>query len=185
MTTPASNIFDCARSASPRIPDSVLTRQDDGPPTPHTPAELAKLLELLRAAGAINISIGHGRHPASIAAAQALTQEWEPSGGTVLTVADWPADAASWLRPAQRLTRHGPDAWVIADTPSGTAQLARRLKHQNTWSATRTFAFASVASKDLAGLAGPGTLGGLTGPTATGLTWRLEVDGQMSIGESE
>lgn len=178
MTPPAVSIGDWARGgASPRIPDSVLASRDDEVPAQHTAAELAIMLKLLRAARATDISIGHGRHPASIAAAQALTHEWENSGGTVLTVTDWPRNAASWLRPAQRLTRHGPDAWVIADTPAGTAQLSRRLAQQNTWSSARTFGFASADGVNLAGLAGPGILEGLTGPTETGLTWRLEVDG--------
>lgn len=111
--------------ASPRIPDGTLARYPAAaqPPRRHTAAELARLLQMLHAAGASTIAIGHGRHPASAAAAQALAATWTGEG-TVLTVTDWPDTAASWLRPARRLTASQPDAWVIADTPAGCAQLA-------------------------------------------------------------
>ncbi len=71
---------------------------------------------MLRQSGADTIAIGHGRAPASITAAQALHVAWIAAGGTVLTALDWPATAASWLRPARRLTTGNPDAWIIADT---------------------------------------------------------------------
>ena len=64
------------------------------------------------------------------------------------------------------------DAWVIADTPAGFAQLARRLAEQPDWSPARTFAFANLADPDLVALAGP-VLSGLSGATASGEVWHL------------
>jgi hypothetical protein len=180
-----------AAGASPRIPASWLACRPRAsqPPAGHTAAELAELLQLLRAARATTIAIGHGRHPASAAAAQALADAWTGAdrtvpdagrtGGTVLDVISYPADAASWLRPARRLARGQPDAWVIADTPAGCAQLARRLAGQPGWAAARTLGFASVATADLIPLAGPGFLDGMTGATPAGGTWRIE-DGQLT-----
>lgn len=152
---PLFSIAGCGNGASPRIPDEVIARhpKEAAAPAAHTAAELAQLLRLLRLSRTISIAIGHGRDPASRSAAGELAREWETSGGTVLAVIDWPANAASWLRPAQRLTRVGPDAWVIADNPAGTAQLGRRLANQQDWSASRTLGFASVANDNLATLA--------------------------------
>jgi hypothetical protein len=207
-----------APGASPRIPASWLARcpRAGQPPASHTAAELAALLHLLRAARASTIAIGHGRHPASAAAAQALADAWTETtqtvpdtaraagtvpdaaraagtvpdaaqtagtvpdaaqtAGTVLAVVSYPADAASWLRPARRLARNQPDAWVIADNPAGCAQLARRLAGQPGWAAARTLGFASVATADLISLAGPGLLDGMTGATPAGATWSIEND---------
>ena len=213
--------------ASPRIPASWLARcpRAGQPPAGHTAAELAALLQLLRAARATTIAIGHGRHPASAAAARALADAWtgatrtepdagrsgatraepdagrtgatraepdagrtgatrtEPNagraGGMVLDVVSYPPDAASWLRPARRLARAQPDAWVIADNPAGCAQLARRLAGEPGWAAARTLGFASVASVDLVDLAGPGLLDGMTGATPAGGTWRIDA-GQLT-----
>jgi hypothetical protein len=165
-----------AIGVSPRIPASWLARcpRASQPPAGHTAAELARLLQLLRAGRAAAIAIGHGRHPASAAAARALAAEWTAAGGTVVDVISYPADAASWLRPARRLADGQPDAWVIADNPAGCAQLARRLAGQLGWAAARTLGFASVATADLIPLAGPGLLDGMTGPTPAGGTWRIE-----------
>ena len=204
-----------AAGASPRIPASWLAcRPRAGqPPAAHTAAELAALLQLLRAARATTIAIGHGRHPASAAAARALADAWtgstgtepdagrtgatgtepdagrtgatraEPdagrTGGMVLDVVSYPPDAASWLRPARRLARAQPDAWVIADNPAGCAQLARRLAGEPGWAAARTLGFASVATADLVDLAGPGLLDGMTGATPAGGTWRIDA-GQLT-----
>jgi hypothetical protein len=179
-----------ASGASPRIPASWLARcpRASQPPAGHTAAELAALLQLLGAARATTVAIGHGRHPASAAAARALADAWTGAtrtapdaartgtGGTVLDVISYPANAASWLRPARRLARGQPDAWVIADNPAGCAQLARRLAGQPGWAAARTLGFASVATADLISLAGPGLLDGLTGATPAGGTWRIEDD---------
>ncbi|HEY3954931.1 MAG TPA: hypothetical protein VGM53_16280 [Streptosporangiaceae bacterium] len=160
--------------ASPRIPDAALARCPGAgrPPRPHTAAELARLLRMLHTAGAASIAIGHGRHPASAAAARVLAAAWAGGPGTVLATASWPATAASWLRPARRLAAGRPDAWVIADTPAGCAQLAMRLTGQPGWAPARTFGFASLASPDLITLTGT-ALTGMTGPTASGGIWRI------------
>ena len=164
-----------AAAASPRIPACRLARYPRAtqPPGRHTAAELARLVQLLQAAGAGSIAIGHGRHPGSVAAAGSLAAVWAETGGTVPGTVSYPADAASWLRPARRLAALDPDTWVIADNAAGLAQLSRRLAGQPGWAAGRTFAFASAASADLIPLAGPGTLTGLAGATADGGTWRL------------
>jgi hypothetical protein len=165
-------------SRSPRIPDHTLARYPSAvtPPGQHTSAEIARLLTMLRHAGADTIAIGHGRAPASIAAAQALQASWTTAGGTVLIIVDWPAAAASWLRPARRLTAGNPDAWIIADTVAGCAQVVRRLAEQPNWAPTRTVGFAGLASPDLVALTAPTSLAGMTGATATGQTWRVGPD---------
>ena len=115
---------------SPRIADDVVARyQRAQPAAPHTAAELDTVMRLLRGVKAHSIAIGHGREPASIASARALADAWTCAGDPtrppcVLRIVGWPANAASWLRPAQRLLATCPDAWVIADTPTGFAQLA-------------------------------------------------------------
>lgn len=166
-----------ASTVSPRVPARTLAccPQASVPPAAHTAAELARLLQLLQAARAAAISIGHGRHRASAAAARALAAAWTQRGGTVLEVISYPADAASWLRPARRLTSGQPDAWAIADSPAGCAQLSRRLAGQPGWTPARTVGFASVATADLIALAGPGLLDGMTGATAAGDAWRIEA----------
>jgi hypothetical protein len=160
---------------SPRIADDVLARHPAASraPAAHTAAELARLSQLVRAAGVGGVAIGHGRHPTSVAAAEAFVDAWTAGGGTVLAVVDWPSEAASWLRPARRLTSCHPDGWVIADTPAGCAQVSRRLAAQPEWSASRTFGFGSLASADLVALAGAATLTGMTGATGSGGTWRV------------
>jgi hypothetical protein len=167
-------------AVSPRIPARTLAcyPQASVPPAAHTAAELARLRRLLRAAHATTIAIAHGRHPASAAAAHALAAAWPEIGGAVLGIVSYPADAASWLRPARRLAAGGADAWVIADNPAGCAQLLARLAGQAGWAPARTFGFASVATTDLIALTGPGILDGLTGPTATGDAWRID-DGRL------
>ena len=165
-------------SSSPRIPDHTLGRYPSAVTLPgkHTGAELAALLRMLRQAGADTIAIGHGRAPASVVAARALQAAWTAAGGTVLGIVDWPAAAASWLRPARRLTAGNPDAWIIADTVAGCAQVVRRLAEQPNWAATRTVGFAGLASPDLIALTTPTSLAGMTGATATGGTWRVGPD---------
>src|SRR6266849_4079023 len=128
---------------------------------------------MLRASRAETIAIGHGRHTASAGAADALAAAWTAGAGQVLAVVDWAAAAASWLRPAQRLAGSQPDAWIMADTPAGCAQLASRLTGQPGWTPGRTFGFASVATPDLLALTPPGALAGMTGATAAGGSWRI------------
>jgi hypothetical protein len=66
-----------------------------------------------------------------------------------------------------------PDAWILADTPAGCAQLVGRLTGQPGWTPGRTFGFASVATPELLALTPPGALAGMTGATAAGGSWRI------------
>ncbi|MFJ2775896.1 hypothetical protein [Kitasatospora sp. NPDC087315] len=157
-------------------------------PGPHTAAELAALLRLLTGGRARlhTVTVGHSRDDASRAAARAFTEAWlDLPGRSVLAVVDWPEQAASWLRPARRLTAPAPDAWVLAAAPLGWAQLARRLGREPGWRAWHTFGFASLASlASLAepravALAGQGALDGLRGASADGGTWEI-ADGRLT-----
>ncbi|MFB7632173.1 hypothetical protein ACFC0M_14640 [Streptomyces sp. NPDC056149] len=151
-------------------------------PAPHTPAELAALMALLTAPRARigSVVVGHGRDAASVAAGAAFVEAWEARGGAVLAAVDWPETAASWLRPARRLTAQRPDAWVIAAAPYGFVQLARRLRHSTDWDPARSFAFAALHDPRVPALAGPGALHGLRGALPDGGTW--EVRGDWVVG---
>lgn len=165
------------------MPDSPLIGADDlvvhgadlttEPGAPHTVAELDALIGLLTAPRSRihSVAVGHSRDEASHAAASAFADAWTARGGAILAVVDWPESAASWLRPARRLTAGLPDAWVVAATPLGFAQLARRLRHSTTWDPARTVAFASLLDSRVPALAGPDTVRGLRGATAEGGTW--------------
>ncbi|MEV7217983.1 hypothetical protein AB0O31_33430 [Kitasatospora cineracea] len=145
-------------------------------PAPHTDAELAALLRLLaghRRPRLHTVTVGHSRDAVSRKAAEAFAQAWLAAGHAVLAVVDWPEQAASWLRPAHRLTDPGPDALVIAAAPLGWAQLARRLAHSTPWHPERTFGFASLAEPVAVALAG-NVLDGVRGAHADGGTWRIE-----------
>lgn len=159
--------------SSPRIPDAVIERlaTSAAAPHPHTDAELERVLDLVGTAS--TVTLGHGRHPASRAAAEAFTQAWEGPGHVVLDTITWPARAASWRRAALRLTGGNPDVLVVADTPSGWAQVARRLATDHGWDPTRVVGFASVGHVELVELLGPRTMVGMLGATASGDTWTL------------
>lgn len=164
------------RSRSPLIESGELTAYGDLPqPFPHTDAELAALVGLLtRPRPRIEtVTVGHSRDAAARAAADAFATVWEGRGGKVLAVVDWPETAASWLRPARRLTGGLPDAWVIAAAPVGFAQLARRLRYGTDWDPARTVAFSSLQDARVPALAGVDTLHGLRGATADGGTWEV------------
>ncbi|RBQ18901.1 hypothetical protein DP939_17025 [Spongiactinospora rosea] len=154
------------RPRSPLIPVARAVR-----PAPHTAAELAALLDLLRVQRPRieAVTVGHGRDPASVAAAGAFADAWTGMGLHVLAVVDWPEEAASWLRQARRMVAGDPDAWVVAAGAPGWAQMSRRLRHSTAWRPERTFGFASAARGVAA--AGPGTLLGLRGATAGGEVW--------------
>jgi hypothetical protein len=158
---------------SPRIPDAVIKRLATSAAVPHlhTDAELKRVLDLVGAAS--TATLGHGRHPASRAAAQAFALAWERTGRDVLDTVAWPAQAASWRRAAHRLTSGNPDVLVVADTPSGWAQVARRLAADHGWDPTRVVGFAGVGHVELVTLIGPRTMVGMTGATANGDTWTL------------
>ncbi|MFD7500744.1 hypothetical protein [Streptomyces sp. NPDC059850] len=119
------------------------------------------------------VAIGHSRDTASRAAAEAFAAAWQARDGRVLATVDWPESAASWLRPARRLTAGEPDAWVMAAAPLGFVQLARRLRHSTDWGPARTVAFAALRDSRLPALTGPDTLHGLRGATAEGGTWAV------------
>jgi Periplasmic binding protein len=163
---------------SPRIPEHTLAHYPNSVRSTrrHTAPELSRMVEMLKQAGADYITIGHGRHPASVSAARALHAAWTTAGGSALDRVDWPGTAASWLRPARRLTAGDPDAWVLADSIAGCAQVLRRLAQQANWTPARAVGFAGLASDDLVALAAPISLAGMTGPTATGGTWRIGDD---------
>ncbi|MEV5572354.1 hypothetical protein AB0L06_20100 [Spirillospora sp. NPDC052269] len=164
-----------ARRERPGSP-LIRTVEPTVPPTPHTDAELATLITLLTRLVSRTglLSVGHSRDEASREAARAVADAWTERGGRVLTVVSWPEEAASWLRPAARLTTPRPDAWVMAAALPGFAQLARRLRHSTDWDPARTFAFASLQDARLPALAGPGVLDGLRGATADGGTWDVD-----------
>ncbi|MET9323011.1 hypothetical protein ABZX75_22850 [Streptomyces sp. NPDC003038] len=162
--------------ASPVIgPTAAAAYGEPLMPAPHTPAELTALMGLLTQSEAPieTVVIGHGRDSASVGAAAAFAAAWRARGGHVLDTVDWPESAASWLRPARRLTRQTPDAWVVAGAVLGWAQMSRRLRHSTDWDAARTFAFASLNDSRLPALAGPRVLDGLRGATANGGTWEI------------
>jgi hypothetical protein len=97
--------------------------------------DLDRALDLLRRMDATLVAVGHGRDERSVATANAFLARWDRE---IAVVVDWPASAASWLRPAQRLTAAEPDAWVIADTPTGWEPIARRLRESPGWDPMRT-----------------------------------------------
>lgn len=170
---PHPTIFET--TASPRISDRILAghRTAARPPELHTAAEVGAIVALLEIAQASTVAIGHGRYETSTATASAVADAWVSAGGSVVDVVDWPAVAASSLRPARRLVHCAPDAWVIADTPAGFAPLARRLAAEPGWMATRTFGSASLDSAELIQLAGHAVVSGLSGASSEGGTWRF------------
>ncbi|MCX5323042.1 hypothetical protein [Streptomyces sp. NBC_00120] len=171
-----NNLSDRESSRSPLISPVDLAAHGDLPrPCPHTDAELAALMRLLTPPKSRieNVAVGHGRDAASRAAADAFVTAWTARGGKALTIVNWPESAASWLRPATRLTAGLPDAWVVAAAPLGFAQLARRLRHSTDWDPSRTYAFASLGDSRLPALTGPDLLHGLRGATADGGTWEV------------
>ncbi|MET9464297.1 hypothetical protein ABZY44_05620 [Streptomyces sp. NPDC006544] len=121
----------------------------------------------------MTVVVGHGRDGASRSAAAAFTEAWRARGGQVLAVVDWPESAASWLRPARRMTEQSPGAWVVTGALTGWAQMSRRLRHSTDWDPARTFAFAALHDPRLRTLAGPDAVRGLRGATAQGGTWEF------------
>ncbi|MEE4419350.1 ABC transporter substrate-binding protein [Streptomyces bugieae] len=144
-------------------------------PAPHTEVELAALIGLLTGhrSRIRSVAVGHGRDGSSRAAAQAFTAAWQALGKDVLAVVDWPEHAASWLRPARRLTAQTPDAWVLAGAPAGVAPLLRRLRRSTDWDPARTVGFASLGTPRLVELARADTVHGLRGASRDGGTWDL------------
>ncbi|MCF4140922.1 ABC transporter substrate-binding protein [Streptomyces sp. Tue 6430] len=161
---------------SPRLLPEALSDYAPWPAVrPHTGRELARLLALLEGCGfrGAGVALGHGRDAASKDAAAAFADAWQRSGGQLAAVADWPEDAASWLRQARRLTRPEPDAWVVAAGSAGWVQMSRRLRHSTDWDPRRTFGFASAGDSRVVTAAGPGVLDGMRGATADGRLWTI------------
>jgi hypothetical protein len=167
-----------------REPESPLARRpapitpiEQQAPAPHTGQELETIMAFLGGRGSriSAISVGHARADASRSAANAVIQAWIDRGGEVLGVVDWPEAAASWLRQARRLTAGTPDAWVVAGSPLGFAQMGRCLRHSADWDPERTIAFSPLADIRLIEMAGSGVLEGLCGALPDGGTWRIGV----------
>jgi hypothetical protein len=114
------------------------------------------------------VTVGHGREGRSAAIVESFVAAWQEAGGMIAAIVDWPQDAASWLRPAQRLVRDAPDAWVVASDPAAFARVARRLRSMSGWDPARTYGFAALADVRLVGVAD-----GVRGATADGGTWRV------------
>ncbi|MEU6344019.1 hypothetical protein ABZ883_24105 [Streptomyces sp. NPDC046977] len=141
-------------------------------PAAHTAEELAAVLGLL--GGARVVAVGHSRDAASRDAAAAFSAAWRTAGREIAAVVDWPEEAASWLRPAQRLTADAPDAWAVAAAPRGWAQLVRRLRHSTGWDPARTVGFAALGDPRVAAATGAAALQGLRGAAADGGVWRFD-----------
>ncbi|MPY93458.1 MAG: hypothetical protein GEV08_10445 [Acidimicrobiia bacterium] len=151
---------------------------------PQVDAVVAWLFEL----GATVVSVGHGRDPRSRASAARFVEAWRGLGRLdereafardVDAVVDWPATAASWLRPAQRLVAGAPDAWVVADTPASWAPMARRLRLSTSWAPARTVCFPALATPALPELAGHDATEGLRGVGTDGTRWQF-TDGALA-----
>ncbi|WP_052864088.1 ABC transporter substrate-binding protein [Streptomyces niger] len=171
--------YDAGPGGSPLLAREDLAAVGGLPdPAAHTEAELATVLRLVSqvAPRTGTVAVGHSRDAASRTAADAFRTAWQEAGGEVVTVVDWPEEAASWLRPAQRLTADHPDAWVIAAAPLGWVQLSRRLRRSTDWDPGRTVGFAALADSRVPALAGPGTLAGLSGGAPDGGAWRVRLD---------
>src|SRR4051812_39956353 len=101
--------------------------------------ELDAILAMLARRGAVLVNVGHGRDEDSRRQAATFVDAWD---GEIGVVVSWPAEAASWLRPARRFAAGAPDAWVVADTATGWAGFGRRLAENPSWEPARTVAFA-------------------------------------------
>lgn len=143
-----------------------------------TDAELATVLNLLVHRGIRLVNVGHGRDAGDVARAAAFTRAWTARGREVGAMVEWPATAASWLRPARRLVAGTPEAWVIADQPIGWSGLAPRLLATKTWRPDRTIAFAALADPTLPGRTGPDATDGMFGATEDGRRWTF-FDGML------
>jgi len=151
--------------------------RDDGGPAD---VELKTVITQLERLDARMVAVGHGRDARSRRAARLFTSTWtaglDPDGvhRQIACTVDWPAEAASWLRPARRLTETAVDAWVIADTPAGWTRMSERLRESTDWAAERTVAFSGLDSTVMVAGVPEGTLDGLVGATTAGGLWFVE-----------
>ena len=169
-------------SISPRtLPPHPDFPEDEGAPTE---PELRTVIAQLERLGARLVSVGHGRDRRSRLAAEHFAAVWNASTDrngldrSVAVIVDWAADAASWLKPARRLTEPGVDAWVISDTPHTWAQMSRRLRDSTNWDPGRTIALAALDTPLTIALAGANTLEGLRGASSDGRLWFVH-DGRL------
>ena len=150
-----------------------------------TEPELRTVIAQLERLDARLVGVGHGRDRCSRLAADQFAAAWGASSDrnglerSVAVMVDWAADAASWLKPARRLTEPGVDAWVISDTPRTWAQMGRRLRDSTNWDPGRTVALAALNTPLTIALAGANTLDGLCGATADGRLWFVH-DGELT-----
>jgi hypothetical protein len=89
---------------------------------------------------------------------------------------DWPAQAASWLRPARRLTAPDIELCIVLDNLAGSAQILRRLAEQPGWHVGNIITWSAIRRPALLTLFQAERLDGLRGTTATGETWTLYSD---------
>ncbi|HFK1529853.1 TPA: hypothetical protein ACGXM6_003619 [Bacillus cereus] len=162
-------------------------------PSPKNEIEIHTMMNLLTSVHPPieSITIGHGRDEASRDIAYAMAELWETKGGSegaggyVLNIVDWPEEAASWLRPATRLTDGEPDAWIVTGSLLGWIQMCRRLYKDTNWDAQRTFGFSPLANPLMftyAGktIEGQSILEGMRGILSNGDMWYIE-NGRFTI----
>ncbi|WP_249123940.1 hypothetical protein [Saccharopolyspora erythraea] len=143
-----------------------------------TGVEVAKVVELLRELEATLVNVGHGRDVGSDERAARFVRAWSAVGGEIGAVVSWPASAASWLKPACRLVSGAPDAWVVADEPTGWTGFCRRLAAVGGWRPDRTVAFSGLTDPLLPAAVGAGATEGMRGAASDGTGWMF-ADGRL------
>jgi hypothetical protein len=138
--------------------------------------ELDAVMRMAIARRPLLAAVGHGRDRRSAARAAAFAERWSARGGRLTGIVSWPATAASWLRPATRLSAGAPDLWVVADDPAGWAGMTARLVELGRWCPERTIAFGSLADPRLPDLCPRGGVDGLSGAAADGSQWTFDGD---------
>jgi hypothetical protein len=131
------------------------------------------------------LAVGHGRDQRSAALTAAFADHWLAGGGRLTGIVSWPATAASWLRPATRLSSGAPDLWVVADDPAGWAGMAARLTELGQWRPERTIAFGALADPRLPDLCPRGAVDGLSGALADGSQWIFDGDVLLCAGGTD
>ncbi len=93
-----------------------------------------------------SVAIAHSRDDESCLLAQAIKEDWETKtnwvrheGGFVLSVVDYPEEAASWLRQAQKLAGTNPDIYVLIGYGNGLEKLLNRLSQEANFRKEDTF----------------------------------------------
>lgn len=167
---------------SPRLEDTLIDSVAGARDEPAVPsiAEIDTVVRALRNRGVKAVAFGHSRHASACDAANRFEATWTEQGEE-LRIMDWPTKAASWLRPAQRLTGDFADAWVLTGDPASLAQMIRRLVFSTPWSPSRTIGFASLLHPKLPLLSGLGMLDGAVAVSADGRMWRIEGEQPLPI----